>query len=101
MSLTLVLVCGLGLLNFDIERDPAKIWTPENSKLFRDMQWLTKNYENGYREQTVLIKAKNVLDPQVLAKIAIIDNAVKEFRVEQENEKSIGWKDVCFRYVWI
>lgn len=61
------------------------------------MKWLTNNYENGYREQTVLIQAKNILDPAVLLKIARISDAVHTFSVHLDNGKLISWKDLCLR----
>lgn len=40
-----------------------------DSKFLRDTEWLMKSFEEGPREQTVLLTAPDVLEPSVLQKV--------------------------------
>lgn len=40
-----------------------------DSNFLHDTNWLMKSFEEGYREQTVLLVADNVLEPHVLQKV--------------------------------
>ena len=60
---------GLGVLRFYQEKDPIKLWIPRNSDFIRDANWLKNQFREGYRLQSILITAPNVLEPQVLQKV--------------------------------
>lgn len=40
-----------------------------DSKFIRDTEWIMKTVEIGYRTQSVLITADNVLTPEVMHKV--------------------------------
>lgn len=42
------------------------------SKFLRDTEWLMKSFEEGFRLQSVLITAPDVLQPSVLHKVSEI-----------------------------
>ena len=60
---------SLGVLRFYQEKDPIKLWIPRNSDFIRDTYWLKNQFREGYRLQSILITAPNVLEPQVLQKV--------------------------------
>lgn len=96
IALTIATLLSLGNFNLHIEKNPFKLWIPKNSKLIKDTEWLLNNFAESQREQTVLITAANVLDPSILKKLAIINEAVIGIKI-QYNGSSVGWKDVCFK----
>lgn len=44
------------------------------SQFLRDTEWLMKSFEEGFRQQSVLIAAPDVLQPNVLHKVISIHN---------------------------
>lgn len=46
------------------------------SKFLRDTEWLMKSFEEGFRLQSVLITAPDVLQPRVLRKVTIASNRI-------------------------
>ena len=60
---------SLGVLRFHQEKNPIKLWIPRNSDFIRDTNWLKSQFREGYRLQSILITAPNVLEPQVLQKV--------------------------------
>lgn len=97
LSMLCVIACSCGLFKLRLEKDPLKIWTPEKTKFYRDTQWLTKNFENGYREQTILLTADNVLHPNVLKKIGIIRKSIINIGVKDQLGSRVQWKNICFK----
>lgn len=89
LSWLVVLACCVGLLRFHNEKNPIKLWIPKgrpsftlevveisaanayflDSKFIRDTEWIMKTVEIGYRTQSVLITADNVLTPEVMHKV--------------------------------
>lgn len=41
-----------------------------DSKFLRDTDWVMKTFQEGYREQQVLLTAADVLEPYVLQKVS-------------------------------
>jgi hypothetical protein len=68
----LVAVSSFGILRFHHEKNPMKLWIPRNSDFIKDTNWLTNQFREGYRIQSILITAPNVLEPQVLQKVGIM-----------------------------
>lgn len=55
------------------------------------------SFEEGFRLQSVLITAPDVLEPNVLRKLAQVSNEIMNFTVQLDNGTSIGWKNTCFQ----
>ncbi|KDR12704.1 protein patched homolog 3-like [Zootermopsis nevadensis] len=87
-----VALSSFGILRFHQEKHPIKLWVPKNSDFIHDTNWLTSKFREGYRIQSILITAPNVLEPQVLQKLQDIQN-----KVENLNADGITWEDICFR----
>lgn len=68
-----------------------------DSTFLRDTEWLMKSFEEGYREQTVIVTAPNVLDPKYIRKIALINQAITNFELQLHNGSVANWNDVCFK----
>uniref|UniRef100_A0A1B6KFZ1 SSD domain-containing protein n=2 Tax=Graphocephala atropunctata TaxID=36148 RepID=A0A1B6KFZ1_9HEMI len=92
LSFALTSVCSLGLLNFHQEKNPMNLWVPPNSDFKRDTDWFMKNIRLGYRIQTVMVTAPDVLEPWVLQQLLEIRNQVVESTLQ-----NVTWEDVCFR----
>lgn len=92
LSLVFTLVCSSGYFRFHSEKNPLKLWIPPGKKLdsqykfgigihifeyqiileskfLRDTEWLMKSFEEGFRQQSVLMTAPDVLQPNVLHKV--------------------------------
>uniref|UniRef100_A0A1B6J9K4 SSD domain-containing protein n=1 Tax=Homalodisca liturata TaxID=320908 RepID=A0A1B6J9K4_9HEMI len=91
-SLVLTSVCSMGLLNFRQEKNPMNLWIPPDSHFKRDTDWFMKNIRLGYRIQTVMVTAPDVLEPAVMQQLLQIRN-----RVVQSTLQNVTWEDVCFR----
>jgi predicted RND superfamily exporter protein len=90
--LGLVALSSLGVLRFHQEKDPMKLWIPRTSDFIRDTYWLKNQFREGYRMQSILITAPNVLEPQVLQKLEDIEKKVKNL-----NAGGITWEHICLR----
>ncbi|KAG8245135.1 molting cycle, collagen and cuticulin-based cuticle [Homalodisca vitripennis] len=82
----------MGLLNFRQEKNPMNLWIPPDSHFKRDTDWFMKNIRLGYRIQTVMVTAPDVLEPAVMQQLLQIRN-----RVVQSTLQNVTWEDVCFR----
>lgn len=60
---------SLGVLRFHQEKDPVKLWIPHNSDFIHDTHWLMQQFREGYRVESILVTAPNVLEPHVLQKV--------------------------------
>lgn len=97
-ALLSVLICCVGFLNFYQERDPLKLWVPEDSTFLKNTQFIIKNFGEGIRTQNVLIVAKDdVLTPEVMQKLAIINKEIKDIQVIGEKGEVIDLDKICFK----
>lgn len=55
------------------------------------------NFEEGVRAQNVLIVADNVLTPNVLNKLAVINKEVNDIKAIGENGDEIDLEKLCFK----
>lgn len=93
-----VLICCVGFLNFYQERDPLKLWVPEQSTFLKNTQFIIKNYGEGIRTQNVLIVAKDdVLTPEVMQKMSIINKEISEIRAKGEEGEDVDLEKICFK----
>lgn len=68
-SWMLMSICCIGLMFFNIEKDPMKLWIPQDSRYILDTEWIMQTFQTGYREQSILITAPDVLRPEVLHQV--------------------------------
>lgn len=96
-TILVVITLSLGFLRFHNEKNPLKLWIPINSKFIRDTEWLMESFEEGAREQMVLITAPDVLDARVLEKLAYINDEVTKLSAVLKNGTTVDWNDICFK----
>lgn len=70
---------------------------PENSQFLKDTKFIVNNFEEGVRAQNVLIVADNVLTPNVLNKLAVINKEVNDIKAIGENGDEIDLEKLCFK----
>lgn len=93
-----VLICCLGFFNFYQERDPLKLWVPENSQFLKNTQFIIKNFGEGVRIQNILIVAKDdVLTPEVMQTLAIINREISEIKVKGDDGENVDLEKICFK----
>lgn len=68
-----------------------------DSKFVRDTEWLMKSFEEGTREQMVLITAPDVLNSKVLGKLAYINEEITKLSAVLKNGTKLDWNDICFK----
>ena len=56
---------------FHQEKNPVKLWVPQDSDFVRDTEWMFKQFEQGLRIENMILTADNVLEPKVLTKVSI------------------------------
>lgn len=94
-----VVASGLGFLRFRTERDPLKLWIPDNSKFLRDTEWLVSTFKEGIRMEHSLITAPNVLHPDVLTRLLDISEAVLtlEAPLDDLTQRPVKYSDICLK----
>lgn len=93
-----MLICCLGFFNFSQQRDPLKLWVPENSKFLINTKVIMNNFEEGFRAQNVLMVAEdNVLTPEVMKKLAVIDREINDIKTIGEEGEEIDFEKICFK----
>lgn len=66
---SVVFLSAFGFLRFHQEKNPMKLWVPPHTTFVDDTNWLIERLQNGYRTEVALIKAPDVLTPQVLQEV--------------------------------
>lgn len=56
-----------------------------------------KSFEEGTREQMILITAPDVLDSRVLEKLAYVNEEVTKLSAVLKNGTKFNWNDICFK----
>ncbi|KXJ77899.1 hypothetical protein RP20_CCG006239, partial [Aedes albopictus] len=92
-----VAVCSLGFLRFHHQRDPLKLWVPQESKFLRDTKWLIDNFQEGNRIETVMLTAPDVLTPEVLLRLADITEKIVNLTITNSKGENFDWNEVCFK----
>ncbi|XP_039299028.1 NPC intracellular cholesterol transporter 1 homolog 1b [Nilaparvata lugens] len=92
LSICLAMLCCLGLLKFRQEKHPMKLWIPPESDFARDTDWIMAEFREGYRVQSLLVTAPNVLEPYVLHKVLKMRNRIYASQLDNTT-----FEDVCFR----
>ncbi|KAK4886579.1 hypothetical protein RN001_002850 [Aquatica leii] len=89
----IVLLTACGFFRFHQEKNPLKLWVPPQSTFLHDTNWLMNKFQNGFRLQSVLFEAPNVLTPAVLNKILAIDQQIKNIVTTD----GVTWDSICFK----
>lgn len=50
-----VALCCLGFTKFENERDPLKLWIPQNSEFLRNTKWIIEKFKEGTRVQRFVL----------------------------------------------
>lgn len=110
VSLIFTAICSIGLIAFETENRPFKLWIPQDSDFIKVGEWQKKNFRNDYRFHAVIYEADNVLNKNVLLEllqvhaitvstVALVSNInlTNSSSEEQESykERNVTWTDVC------
>lgn len=71
-SAVIVLVSLSGLYFFHQEKNPVKLWVPQDSDFVHDTEWMIQQFGQGLRTESMILTADNVLEPEVLVKVFTI-----------------------------
>lgn len=97
LSWLTVAICCLGFMNFYQERDPLKLWVPSNSQFLVNTKFIMNKFGEGMRKQNVLIVADDVLRPEVMQKLDIINKEINDIKAVGENDEEINLDKTCFK----
>ena len=110
-SLLLTVVSSLSFINFDYPfrsdpdmklltlnfvSDPNKIWIPKGSEYLENKQWLSENFPQDKRVQTLIFKTTNlngnILSPESLKLMFKVHKLISDLTA-----KDTSFKDICQR----
>ncbi|XP_045125930.1 protein patched homolog 3-like [Portunus trituberculatus] len=83
--------CGVGLLKFEQEDRPTKLWTPEGSESVRVEEWMEENFVSDTRLNMAIYVADNVLEKNVLLEML----RVHELVTTTTTSAGITWNTTC------
>ncbi|XP_068974093.1 patched domain-containing protein 3-like isoform X2 [Bombus flavifrons] len=92
-STVIVLISLSGLYFFHQEKNPVKLWVPQDSDFVRDTEWMFEQFEQGLRMENMILTADDVLEPEVLARL----NGITKEVISVQTSDQIAWTDVCFK----
>ena len=95
ISVLLTFICSLGLIRFDKETDPNKLWIPKNSSYLSNKEWLSNNFPQDKRVQTLIFQSSengNILSPESLKKMMVVHKKISAL-----NPQNISFNDICER----
>ncbi|XP_063533276.1 protein patched homolog 1-like [Cydia strobilella] len=96
LSWTFVILSGVGLMKFHIEKNPMKLWVPSESDFYRDTYWYVNQFGTAFRLQRVLVEADDVLQPDVLQAIYNITEQVNTLRVRYD-QTDYSINELCYK----
>ncbi|XP_063619440.1 protein patched homolog 1-like [Cydia splendana] len=96
LSWTFVILSGVGLMKFHIEKNPMKLWVPTESDFYRDTYWYVNQFGTAFRLQRVLVEADDVLQPDVLQAIYNITEQVNTLRIRY-NHTDYSINELCYK----
>ncbi|CAL7945885.1 unnamed protein product [Xylocopa violacea] len=92
-STVIVLISLSGLYFFRQEKNPVRLWVPQDSDFVRDTDWMFEQLGQGLRIEHMILTADNVLEPKALAKL----NDITKQIISVQTADHIAWTDVCFK----
>lgn len=73
---------------------------PGNSNFLKNTEFIVDNYGQGVRTQHVMIVSENdVLTPEAMQKLAIINKEISEIQVQGEDGSIIDFEKLCLRWL--
>ncbi|KAF5282163.1 hypothetical protein FQR65_LT02860 [Abscondita terminalis] len=93
LSWVVVALAACGFFRFHQEKNPLKLWVPPQSTFLHDTNWLMSKFQNGFRLQSVLFEAPDVLTPSILNRIFQIDQEIKRIVTPE----GVDWESICFK----
>ena len=96
-SLFITFICSVGFINLRFETEANKIWVPYSSRFLSNNEWLSDNFPQDERLQTLIFQAQengNILSPQSLKIMMKLHKAISALRPQ-----NISFRDICHRYV--
>lgn len=98
LSWLVTIACALGFFNFHQEREPIKLWVPQDSSFLINAQTMMDKFGEGIRRESVLlVSKKNVLTPEIMEKMFTIHEAVRNITFNGEFRHEQRLDDVCFK----
>nr|XP_003706373.1 PREDICTED: Niemann-Pick C1 protein-like [Megachile rotundata]XP_012147953.1 PREDICTED: Niemann-Pick C1 protein-like [Megachile rotundata] len=92
-SAVIVLISLSGLYFFHQEKNPVKLWVPQDSDFVHDTDWMIQRFGQGLRMESMILTADDVLEPKVLVKL----NEITQQVLSVQTSDHIAWTDVCFK----
>ncbi|CAK9806362.1 Patched domain-containing protein 3 [Anthophora quadrimaculata] len=92
-STVIVLISLAGLYRFRQEKNPVRLWVPQNSEFVHDTEWMFEQFGQGLRMENMILTADNVLEPEALAML----NEITKQVISTQTPDQITWTDVCFK----
>ena len=95
LSILLTCLCSIGLINFTSETDPNKLWIPNGSSYLKNKQWLSENFPQDKRVQTIIFQSQsyeNILSPQSLKEMMALHKKISMLR-----PNNVSFEDICQR----
>ncbi|XP_064096527.1 patched domain-containing protein 3-like [Macrobrachium nipponense] len=87
-------ICSLGIMSFETELRPFRLWIPQHSEFIKVLNWQAENFPSSYRQQIAIWEADNVLTARVMQQMLRLHNTVKDTTV---GPNATSWEDLCVR----
>lgn len=92
-SAVIVLISLSGLYFFHQEKNPIRLWVPQDSEFVRDTEWMFEKFDQSLRLENMILTANNILEPEILAKL----NEITKQIISIQTPDQIAWTDICFK----
>lgn len=93
-------VCSVGMMKFDTENDPEKLWTPPDAISAQNEEYFNENFGQFFRIEQLIITAENEGDPvltlPILEQVLEIQKMIQAIQVTV-NGTEITMDDLCFK----
>ena len=95
ISLIVTSICSIGFYKFTSETDPNKLWIPRGSAYLANKQWLSENFPQNKRVQTIIFKSENgnILSPESLKQMLKLHKTISKLKPSVNN----SFDDICER----
>ncbi|KAG5683724.1 hypothetical protein PVAND_012989 [Polypedilum vanderplanki] len=84
-------------LNFHQERDPIKLWVPDNIDFHKHTKFIMNNYKEGVRAEAIMIISDNVLRPEVFEKLHTITEKINQITIKGDHGENLNLTNLCFK----
>jgi len=102
LCLTVVIVCGIGLVNVTLDADPETLWVNYNGRAFQEQEYFNEKYGQFYRINALYYRLKDLNDKDdifqknYLMYLYAVENAIESATVEL-NGREYTIDDFCFK----